>query len=92
MEVAGIVWDAAKYLCGCASKQAAYAYDLEQNLRSLEENWRNLKDMKEDVERKLEEAENTGLMRRAQQVSAWLQRIQAIQKVSILCLTPSFPL
>lgn len=84
MDLVGTIWDATKSLCGCVSHHAAYALDLEDNLRSLKNKWKEVKAMKKYVQTKVEEAENTGRMQRTELVNNWLQQIQSFQNVSLI--------
>ncbi|KAI9107911.1 hypothetical protein K1719_021247 [Acacia pycnantha] len=79
-QVGGIIWDITKCLCGCAKKEADYIYKLEENLESLRDKWEDLQSMKEDLKTRVDEAENTGGMRRAQEINRWLQKVDNIQQ------------
>ena len=77
----GTTWDFTKCLCGSATKQAAYVYDLEENLKSLEDKWKYLLSIKEDVVRKVEEGENTGEMQRTHLVDTWMKEVGGLEEV-----------
>ncbi|KAI9107802.1 hypothetical protein K1719_021138 [Acacia pycnantha] len=79
-QVGGIIWDITKCLCGCAKKEADYVYKLEENLESLKDKWEDLQSMKGDLKTRVEEAENTGGMRRAQEIDRWLEKVDNIQQ------------
>ncbi|KAK7319623.1 hypothetical protein RJT34_04346 [Clitoria ternatea] len=81
MELAGIIWDAATCLFGCGKAHAAYVCKLEENLSSLQRKWGDLHNMSIDLHRRINEAEDSGEMRRTNEVSGWLQHVQNLQEV-----------
>ncbi|KAK4285089.1 hypothetical protein QN277_001832 [Acacia crassicarpa] len=80
MDPSSSIWDATKIFCCFLNKEAAYAYDLENNLKLLETKWERLQEKKQDVEAYLEVEENTGEKQRRHQVSGWLKRMESAQK------------
>ncbi|XP_028771720.1 disease resistance protein SUMM2-like [Neltuma alba] len=52
-KVGDIIWDIAKYLCGCAKQEAGFICELEENLQSLKSKWEELEAKKKDVENEL---------------------------------------
>ncbi|KAK4269407.1 hypothetical protein QN277_022567 [Acacia crassicarpa] len=79
-QVGGILWDITKCLCSCAKKEADYIYKLEENLETLKDKWEDLRSMKEDLKKRVDEAENTGGMQRAEEINRWLQKVDNIQQ------------
>ncbi|XP_028805897.1 probable disease resistance protein At5g63020 [Neltuma alba] len=78
--ITGPLWEMIKCCCCYLNQEAAYIYDLEENLQSLEEKWKKVKGMKKDVEAILEEEEKAGEKQRSHQVSGWLNRIERTQE------------
>ncbi|KAI9099670.1 hypothetical protein K1719_024675 [Acacia pycnantha] len=68
------IWDATKISCRFLNKKAAYACDLEKNLKLLETKWEKLQEKKNDVEANIDEEE------RSHQVSGWLKRTERVQE------------
>ncbi|KAI9107777.1 hypothetical protein K1719_021113 [Acacia pycnantha] len=79
-QVRGIICDITKCLCGCAKKEADYIYKLEDNLKSLKDKWEHLQSMKEDLKTRVDEAENTQGMQRAQEIDRWMKKVDDIQQ------------
>lgn len=79
--IEGIVWEVIKALCGCAQHEAAHIYNLEDNIKSLNDKWDDLLNMKQDLESRVVAAEIPGEVERTQSVKAWLKRVDDIQKV-----------
>ncbi|XP_028771710.1 probable disease resistance protein At5g63020 [Neltuma alba] len=79
-KVGDIIWDIAKYLCGCAKQEAGFICELEENLQSLKSKWEELEAKKKDVEKRIEKAERTEGEKKTHEVDLWLQRIHNIQK------------
>ncbi|KAF7839055.1 putative disease resistance protein [Senna tora] len=48
-QLGGIIWDVSKYLCDCVKEEALYVYDLEENLKLLEDKWEDLLSIKQDL-------------------------------------------
>ncbi|KAK4263519.1 hypothetical protein QN277_028916 [Acacia crassicarpa] len=71
--LSSVIWDATKILCCFLNKKAAYACDLEKNLKLLETKWEKLEEKMNDVKAYLEEEE------RSHQVSGWLKRTERVQ-------------
>ncbi|KAI9099664.1 hypothetical protein K1719_024669 [Acacia pycnantha] len=75
MEALSVIWDATKICCCFLNKEAAYACDLENNLKLLETKWEKLQEKKNDVEANIEEEEE-----RSHQMSGWLRRTESVQE------------
>ncbi|KAI9099677.1 hypothetical protein K1719_024682 [Acacia pycnantha] len=75
MEASSAIWDATKICCCFLNKEAAYACDLENNLKLLETKWEKLQEKKNDVEANIEEEEE-----RSHQMSGWLRRTESVQE------------
>ena len=87
MELAGVCWDAAKVLFGCAKGQATYVFKLEENLDSLKVKWDELESIHRDMQSRIENAERMGERQRTNQVNLWLQRVQNLQRVTSIDLS-----
>ncbi|KAI9081610.1 hypothetical protein K1719_036496 [Acacia pycnantha] len=74
MDPSSAIWNATKICCCFLNKEAAHAYDLENNLKLLETKWEKLEEKKNDVEANIEEEE------RSHQVIGWLKRTERVQE------------
>ncbi|XP_061367670.1 disease resistance protein RPS5-like [Gastrolobium bilobum] len=81
MEVVGVLWEVASCLFSCGNVHAAYVYKLEKNLESLQRKWVNLQSIRKDLHRRIDDAEETGEMKRTEEVNGWLEKVQNLQKV-----------
>ena len=71
--------DVATRLWSCTSKHSSYVIDLEENLCSLRKEMEELKDVGEDVKRRVEDAEKHQMKRR-NEVNGWLNNLEVLEK------------
>ena len=71
MELAGIIWDAAKSLFRPAKVRADYVLKLEENRTALRGKWDRLENIRKDVQRRIEDAESMGEMLKTNEVNGW---------------------
>ncbi|KAK4285083.1 hypothetical protein QN277_001827 [Acacia crassicarpa] len=83
MEASSAIWDATKIFCCFLNKEAAYAYDLENNLKLLEKNGKSFK-RRRTMWKQIEEEE------RSHQVSGWLKRMESVQEVPLIIIFITF--
>ena len=72
------VMDVAIRLWSCTSKHSSYIIDLEENLRSLRKEMEELKNVGEDVMRRVEDAKKCQ-MRLRSEVNGWLNSLEALE-------------
>ena len=72
------VMDVATRLWSCTSKHSSHVIDLEENLCSLRTEMEELKNVGEDVKRRVEDAEKRQ-MRLRSEVNGWLNSLEALE-------------
>ncbi|KAL5705935.1 mitogen-activated protein kinase kinase [Ranunculus cassubicifolius] len=77
MDFVSPVIDIVYRLFGCSTKHAKYFCELERNLQNLRNSINELKELRFDVERRVNSAESR-LMKRTYLVDGWLQRVEAL--------------
>ncbi|XP_051127533.1 probable disease resistance protein At5g63020 [Andrographis paniculata] len=75
----GPIWDIIQSLCSCTANTANVIKDLERNVEALENAMKQLKDIREDVTRRVVLEEERQMVR-TNQVNGWLQRVEATEK------------
>ncbi|XP_061367667.1 probable disease resistance protein At5g63020 [Gastrolobium bilobum] len=81
MEVVGVLWEVATCLFSSGKVHASYVYKLEKNLASLQEKWVDLQNIRKDLHRRIDDAEETGEMKRTEEVNGWLEKVQKLEEV-----------
>ncbi|XP_056167605.1 probable disease resistance protein At5g63020 [Syzygium oleosum] len=103
MEIASPLLEIVKGLWALARKPLGYIYNLKDNVRSLDEENKNLKAVSEDVKARVEREEEETRAWRTNQVASWLGKVQdfvggvdqvlreAGERDQIKCLSRCFP-
>ena len=73
------VMDVATRLWSCTSRHASYVINLEENMCSLRIEMEELRNVGEDVKRRVEDAENHQ-MRRRNEINGWLNRLDSLER------------
>ena len=73
------VMDVATRLWSCTSRHASYVINLEENMCSLRIEMEELRNVGEDVKRRVEDAENHQTRRR-NEINGWLNRLDSIER------------
>ena len=73
------VMDVATRLWSCTSRHASYVINLEENMCSLRIEMEELRNVGEDVKRRVEDAENHQ-MRRRNEINGWLNRLVSLER------------
>ena len=78
MDCVSLVMDVATRLWSYTSKHSSYIIDLEENLCSLRKEMEKLKNVGEDVKRRVKDAERCQMKRR-NEVNGWLNSLEALE-------------
>ena len=73
------IMDVATRLWSCTSRHASYVINLEENMCSLRIEMEELRNVGEDVKRRVEDAENHQ-MRRRNEINGWFNRLDSLER------------